>query len=108
MLLNIFKKSAFLAVIVFVFSFISETSYAQTTDSMPWDSVLTKISKSIQGPVAKVLGAFAMFGLGMGLAFSEGSGSQKKALWVIFGLSIAFNAGTWGLTLMGFAGGVLV
>jgi len=33
---------------------------------------------------------------------------MKKALWVAMGLSIAFNATSWGLSFFGFSGGLLV
>jgi type IV secretion system protein VirB2 len=33
---------------------------------------------------------------------------MRKALWVVLGLAIAFNATSWGLGFLGFSGGVLV
>jgi type IV secretion system protein VirB2 len=33
---------------------------------------------------------------------------MRKALWVVLGLTIAFNAGTWGLTFLGLSGGLVV
>ena len=101
------QKLGLLTAFILICCALSEPIYASTT-AMPWDDPLIAVSKSIQGPVAKVLGALALFGLGIGLAFSEGGGSQKKALWLIFGLSIAFNATSWGLSFFGFAGGAVV
>jgi type IV secretion system protein VirB2 len=50
----------------------------------------------------------AIIGLGIGLAFSEGGSSMRKALWVVIGLALAFNALTWGLSFLGFSGGLCV
>jgi hypothetical protein len=33
---------------------------------------------------------------------------MRKALWVVLGLAIAFNAVSWGLGFLGFSGGLLV
>ena len=50
----------------------------------------------------------AIIGLGVGIAFSEGGSMMRKALWVVLGLAIAFNAVSWGLGFLGFSGGLLV
>ena len=50
----------------------------------------------------------AIIGLGIGLAFSEGGSTMRKALWVVIGLALAFNALTWGLSFLGFSGGLCV
>jgi type IV secretion system protein VirB2 len=33
---------------------------------------------------------------------------MRKALWVVIGLALAFNALTWGLSFLGFSGGLCV
>ena len=53
--------------------------------------------------MARVIGVAAIVGLGVGIAFSEGGSMIRKALWVVFGLAIAFNATTWGLGFLGFS-----
>jgi type IV secretion system protein TrbC len=75
---------------------------------MPWEGPLQMLLMSLQGPVARVVGAAAIIGLGIGLAFSEGGSMMRKALWVVLGLAIAFNATSWGLGFLGFSGGLLV
>ena len=72
---------------------------------MPWEDPLDQILSSITGPVAKVLGTFAIIGSGIGMAFSEGGSSVRKFVYMIFGLSIAFTAASFFLPLFGFAGG---
>jgi type IV secretion system protein VirB2 len=75
---------------------------------MPWEGPLNQLLDSLTGPVSRVIGAVAIIGLGVGIAFSEGGSMMRKALWVVLGLAIAFNAVSWGLSFLGFSGGLLV
>jgi type IV secretory pathway VirB2 component (pilin) len=75
---------------------------------MPWEGPLTSLLDSLTGPVARVIGAVAIIALGIGIAFSEGGSMMKKVLWLVLGLTIAFNATSWGLSFMGYSGGLLV
>lgn len=75
---------------------------------MPWEGPLNQLLTSLSGPVARVIGGVAIIGLGIGLAFSEGGSTMRKALWVVIGLALAFNALTWGLSFLGFSGGLVV
>lgn len=73
---------------------------------MPWEGPLQKILDSFSGPVAKILGVIAIIATGLGLAFGEGGAGMKKLLQIVFGLSIAFTAASFGLSFFGFGGGV--
>ncbi len=75
---------------------------------MPWEGPLNQLLDSLTGPVSRVVGAVAIIGLGVGIAFSEGGSMMRKALWVVLGLAIAFNAVSWGIGFLGFSGGLLV
>jgi type IV secretory pathway VirB2 component (pilin) len=75
---------------------------------MPWEGPLQQLLTSLTGPVSQVIGAVAIIGLGVGIAFSEGGSIMRKALWVVLGLAIAFNAVSWGLGFLGYSGGLLV
>jgi type IV secretion system protein VirB2 len=75
---------------------------------MPWEAPLNQLLLSLSGPVARAIGGIAIIGLGIGLAYSEGGSTMRKALWVVIGLALAFNALTWGLSFLGFAGGLVV
>jgi type IV secretion system protein VirB2 len=75
---------------------------------MPWEGPLQQLLTSLTGPVSQVIGAVAIIGLGVGIAFSEGGSIMRKALWVVMGLAIAFNAVSWGLGFLGYSGGLLV
>ena len=75
---------------------------------MPWEGPLDQLLTSLTGPVARVIGAVGIIGLGVGIAFSEGGSMMRKALWVVLGLTIVFNAMSWGLSFLGYSGGLLV
>jgi type IV secretion system protein VirB2 len=75
---------------------------------MPWEGPLDRLATSLQGPVARVAGIVAIVLVGLGFAFSEGGSGMRKVLWVVAGLTIAFNAARWALPFLGFSGGVLV
>jgi len=75
---------------------------------LPWEGPMQQLLGSVTGPVAQVVGAIAIVATGLGIAFSEGGGMMRKCLWVVLGLTITFNATSWGLGFMGFGGGLLV
>ena len=77
-------------------------------NNMPWEGPIQNLLNSITGPVARAAGVIAITGMGLYLAFSEGGGAMRKALGIVFGLSIAFAAAQWGLVFFGFAGGLAV
>jgi type IV secretion system protein VirB2 len=81
---------------------------AVSGSGMPWEAPLDQLLQSLSGPVARAIGGVAIIGLGIGLAFSEGGSTMRKALWVVIGLALAFNALTWGLSFLGFSGGLCV
>lgn len=72
---------------------------------LPWEGPIQRILDSISGPVAKAIGVLAIVLTGLGLAFGEGGGLMRKILGVVFGLSIAFSASSFGLSFFGFGGG---
>lgn len=74
---------------------------------MPWEGPLDKVVKSVTGPVAKAAGILSIFLFGMAVAFSEGGG-LRVVLGIVFGLSIAFAAASWGVSFFGFAGGAVL
>ncbi|WP_454718956.1 TrbC/VirB2 family protein [Caulobacter segnis] len=73
--------------------------------AMPWDSKLQAIADSITGPVAKAIGVIAIALTGLGVALSEGGSWVRRGFGLVFGLSIAFTASSFGLTFMEFSGG---
>ncbi len=98
------------ALLLFGLLALSTTAAVAATagGGMPWEGPLNQLLTSLSGPVARVIGGVAIIGLGIGLAFSEGGSTMRKALWVVVGLALAFNALTWGLSFLGFSGGLLV
>ena len=102
-----FPRLAVSVVSVLSFLSVSVISYASST-GMPWESPLQSVLSSISGPVVQILGIVAIILFGLGLAFSESGGMLRKALWVLLGLSIAFSAVSWGVSFLGFSGGLLI
>ena len=76
--------------------------------NMPWEQPLNQILQSIQGPVAKILAVIIIIMTGLTLAFGDTSGGFRRLIQIVFGLSIAFAASSFFLTLFAFGGGVLV
>lgn len=72
---------------------------------MPWEAPLQQIADSLTGPVAKIAGIIAIVLTGLGFAFSDGGGTLRRMMGIVFGLAIAFSAATFFLPLFGFAGG---
>ncbi len=106
--MNNTKKNLFAFTTVCILIIASGGVEAGTTTGMPWEGPLDSLMNSITGPVARIAGALAIFFFGIGLAFSEGGGIIRKGLWIVLGLSIAFNAVSWGLAFFGFTGGLLI
>ena len=82
-------------------------AYAVGTN-MPWETPLTEILNSIEGPVAKVISVIIITTTGLALAFGETSGGFRRLIQIVFGLSIAFAASSFFLTFFQFGGGVTV
>ena len=74
---------------------------------MPWESTLTKVLTSLQGPVARFAGIAAVVVTGLMFALGEGGQWFKKGLGIAFGLSIAFSAGSF-IDQLGFSGGAVI
>lgn len=75
---------------------------------MPWEGPLNQISESLTGPVARCVGLIALAMTGITLAMGEAGGFFRRMIQVVFGLSIAFSATTWGMALFGNASGAIL
>ena len=75
---------------------------------MPWEEPLSQITESLTGPVARSVGLIALAVAGLTLAMGEAGGIFRRLVQVVFGLSIAFSAATWGMSLFGVASGALL
>ena len=78
---------------------------SDASTDMPWVDPLNKILATVTGPVAKALGVIAIVIAGLGIAFGEAGSGVRKLFQVVFGLSIAFTAGSLVVSLFGFSGG---
>lgn len=86
---------------------LSAEAFAASS-GMPWETPLNRLLTSLSGPVARVVGAVSIILLGFAVAFSEGGSTVRRALSIVLGLTIAFNAVSWGLAFFGFSGGLAV
>ena len=98
------KNRAYLAIAITLALCIPGVASAGAT-GMPWEGPLQQIADSVGGPVARAIGIIAIITAGLGIAFSEGGSGARKLLYVVLGLSVAFAAGTWGISFLGFGGG---
>lgn len=102
------RKTAALVLFTLILLLVFAGSAYATATGMPWEGPLDRILNSLAGPVARVMGAIAIIAFGMGIAFSEGGSGLRKGLWVVMGLTITFNALTWGLSFVGYGGGLVI
>jgi len=72
---------------------------------MPWETPLQLILDSITGPVAKAIAIIIIVITGLTWAFGETSGSMRRMVQIVFGISVAFAATSFGLAFFGFSGG---
>lgn len=90
-----------------IMSFICPELFAADS-GMPWEDPLNQITDSLTGPVARSVGLIALAITGLTLAMGEAGGIFRRLVQVVFGLSIAFSAATWGMSLFGTASGALL
>ena len=88
-------------------SVMAAPAYASGS-SMPWETPLDSILKSIEGPVAKIVATMIIISTGLALAFGDTSGGFRRLIQIVFGLSIAFAASSFFLSFFSFGGGALV
>jgi type IV secretory pathway VirB2 component (pilin) len=91
-----------------IISFICPDLLASLGGGMPWEDPLNQITDSLTGPVARCVGLIALAMTGITLAMGEAGGLFRRLVQVVFGLSIAFSAATWGMSLFGTASGALL
>ena len=101
------KTRAVAALITAAFTFVSQTAFAAGSN-MPWEQPLQQILDSVQGPVAKIIAVLAIVVTGLAIAFGETSGGLRRMLQIVFGVTIAFTAGTFFMSFFSFGGGALL
>ena len=101
-------RSAFGSASAFLLVWLATAPAYAVGTNMPWETPLTEILNSIEGPVAKVISVIIITTTGLALAFGETSGGFRRLIQIVFGLSIAFAASSFFLTFFQFGGGVTV
>jgi type IV secretion system protein VirB2 len=97
----------FIVLMAMVILFICPELFASDS-GMPWEDPLNQITDSLTGPVARSVGLISLAMTGITLAMGEAGGLFRRLVQVVFGLSIAFSATTWGMSLFGTASGALL
>lgn len=95
---------ALMAIVVFLIC----PELLASDSGMPWEDPLNQITDSLTGPVARSVGLIALAATGLALAMGEAGGIFRRLVQVVFGLSIAFSAASWGMSLFGTASGALL
>ena len=93
---------------VLAFSALSSSAAHAAGSNMPWEQPLNQILQSVEGPVAKILAVIVIIITGLTLAFGDTSGGFRRLIQIVFGLSIAFAASSFFLSVFSFGGGALV
>ena len=101
------RQLTYLIFIILALLLFAEPAFASGS-SMPWEAPLTKILKSIEGPVAKIFGTIVIIMTGLTLAFGDTGGGIRKLIQIVFGLSIAFTATSFFMSFFKFSGGALI
>ena len=94
-------------IVLILFALLPEAAHAAGS-KMPWEAPLTKILKSIEGPVAKIFGTIVIIMTGLTLAFGDTGGGIRKLIQIVFGLSIAFTATSFFISFFKFSGGAMI
>lgn len=68
------------------------------SSSLPWEGPIDRIVDSLTGPVARGAAVISIVVTGLTLAFGEGGGFFRRAVTVVFGLSIALTAASFGVS----------
>lgn len=86
---------------------MSDDVWAATT-RMPWEGPIQTIVRSLQGPVVQFGAIASIVIFGLIIAVTEGGGMLRRAIQIIFGLSIATSAASLVAQLFQFSSGALL
>lgn len=84
-----------------------DIAYAGNT-GLPWEEPLEQLKNSITGPVAVTIAIVAIAITGLALAVGEASGFVRRALQIVFGISISFAAANVVVEFFKFSGGAVI
>lgn len=72
--------------------YLPATCFAAKTGSYAWETVLSKITTSLTGPVAYSIAIIAIFACGLTMAFADLQGGAHRFVQAACGLSVAIFA----------------
>ena len=88
-------------VFITVYSFVLLIPTQLFAAGLPWEKPIDRIVDSLTGPVVRGAAMVAVVTTGVVLAFGEGGGFFRRAVSVVFGLSIATTAASLVATFFG-------
>lgn len=91
----------------FFFGVIPQSAWASEVGVNAWESILSKISYSLTGPVAYAMAIIAIVVCGLTMAFADLQGGAKRFVQAACGLSIAFFAVQIVTNFLGFSGALI-
>ncbi|SFM30964.1 TrbC/VirB2 family protein [Pelosinus propionicus] len=94
-------KIGLMAIVAVVAPLIGVVEAATSDSAMPWSTGITSLQSELTGPLPKIGATIAVAVCGMMLSFGEMSSLTKRAVQVVFGLSIAIGAATFVATISG-------
>ena len=88
-------------------SLLPSISFAAQTGANQWETILTKITASLTGPVAYSISIMAIFICGLVIAFADLQGGAKRFVQVACGMSIAMFSAQILTGFLGFQGALI-
>ena len=87
--------------------FWSVSTFASTNSKMVWESPADEISKSISGPMAKVIALVVIVASAFGWVLTQDSGIMGKIIRIVVALAVVGGASVL-LGLFNITGGVMI
>lgn len=87
--------------------FWSVATFASTNSKMVWESPADEISKSVSGPMAKVIALVVIVASAFGWVITENSGIMGKIIRIVIALAVVGGASVL-LGLFNITGGVMI
>lgn len=87
--------------------FWSAVTFASTNSKMVWESPADEISKSVSGPMAKVIALVVIVASAFGWVITQDSGIMGKIIRIVIALAVVGGASVL-LGLFNITGGVMI
>ena len=92
---------------LFMIAVLPATCFASEMGVNAWETILSRITSSLTGPVAYAISIMAIFVCGLTMAFTDLQGGAKRFVQAACGISIAIFAARIVTGFLGFSGAVI-